>query len=89
MKLLDLLLFDASNRDGFDAFATMCFEEGFGVDAVRFIAASVGFDVLGRDDGRVMTGIDGLTGPVVSGATGFEQDGGWFVVGEELCKLRS
>ena len=47
MKLLDLLLFDASNWDGFDDFATMGFEEGFGVDAVRFIATSVGFDVLG------------------------------------------
>lgn len=89
MKLLDLLLFDASSWDGFDAFATMGFEEGFGVDAVRFIATSVGFDILGRDDGGSVTDIDGLTGPVVSGATGFEQDGGWFVFDEELCELRS
>ena len=51
---------------------TMQLRGGLRCRCGRFIATSVGFDVLGG----MMARIDGLAGRVVSGATGFEQDGG-------------
>jgi len=87
VKLLELLLVDGAHGDGPNARAPVGFQEGLGIDAVGFIAPAIGFDVLGGDDGGVMAGIDGLSGPEVSGAAGFEQDGGGLVMSEECREL--
>ncbi len=84
VQLLELLLVDGAHGDGADARAAMGLQEGLGIDAVGFIAASIGFDVLGGDDDGAVPDRDGLAGPEVSGATGFDEHGGRRVLGEEL-----
>jgi hypothetical protein len=63
------------------------FQEALGIDTVGLIAPAIGFDVLGGDDDGVVPGRDGLAGPEVRGATGFEQHGGGRVLREECDKL--
>ena len=87
VKLLELLLFDRANWHRLDAFASVSFKQSLGVDAVRLVASRVGFDVLSGDDFRIMTGGARLSGPVVGGATGLEQDGSGFMLSEELGEL--
>ena len=83
VQLLELLLVDGAHGDGADPLAAMGFQERLGIDAVGLIAAAIGFDVLGGDDEGVVPGEDGLAGPEVSGAAGFEQNGGGRVLREE------
>jgi hypothetical protein len=84
VQLLELLLFDGAHGHGPDTLAAVGFEKRLGIDAVGLIASAIGFDVLGGDDGGVVPGRNGLAGPEVRGAAGFDEHGGRRVLGEEL-----
>ena len=74
VELLNLLLVDRAHGHGLDAFTAMGFEDGLGVDAVGLAAASIGFDVMGGDELGLMATRGRLTGPIVCGAAGFDQE---------------
>ena len=74
MQLLDLLLFDGANRNRLDAFATMCFENGFGVDAIGLTATAIRFNILCGNDFDLMSDVLCLSRPIVCGAAGFHQN---------------
>ena len=84
VQLLELLLVDGAHGDGADPRAAVGFQECLGIDAVGLIAPAIGFDVLGGDDDGAVPDRDGLAGPEVSGATGFDEHGGRRVLSEEL-----
>ena len=84
VQLLELLLVNGAHGNGADTRAAMGFQERLGIDAVGLIAPAIGFDVLGGDDEGFVPDRDGLAGPEVRGATGFDEHSGRRVLSEEL-----